>query len=411
MNTTISKRTDFADVVQGHVDLVEDWLRDFWELDIRLEPRFLRSDLRRSVRAYLEALMAPVARKNGWQLAEQAGFSNPYAFQHLLGRAKWDADAVRDDLRAYVRKHLWTPDGTLVIDETGFLKKGTKSVGVARQYSGTAGRIENSQIGVFLGFVGAKGFAFVDRELYLPKVWADDEPRCEAAGVPEEVEFATKPELARQMLERALDGGLCAPFVTADEVYGKNLKLRNFLQERKQSYVLATACNQYVGVGASQTTVEALASAFSATDWQRLCCGAGSKGERLYDWAQHPINGPQGQCALLVRRSLHDVSDLAYYLCFAPVGTPLQTLVNVAGARWSIEAGFEAAKSEVGLDEYEVRSWQGWYRHITLSLLAYAFLSVVRAAQGESAPKKGAMERAGTSSLGAFKQQRGLRSR
>jgi SRSO17 transposase len=411
MNATPSQATFSDRLLEAQFDQVEDWRIDFDQLLQRLEPRFLRSDLRGNLRAYLAALLAPLHRKNGWQLAEQAGYQTPYAVQHLLGRALWDADAVRDDLRTYVIKHLWVPDGVLVLDETGFLKKGDKSVGVARQYSGTAGRIENCQVGVFLGYGGTKGFAFLDRELYLPEVWAEDQERREAASVPEEVAFATKPELAKKMLERTFLAGVSASFVTADEVYGKDSKLRLFLEERNQPYVLAVACNQYVWAGFSQMRVDALASVLAPRAWQRLSCGAGSKGDRLYDWAVQAINGPptpDWQRWVLVRRSISDPSELAYYLCFAPAGTPLATLVGVAGSRWSIEVGFEAAKGEVGLDEYEVRSWHGWYRHITLSLLAHAFLCVVRSAGLTLADKKGAMKRSDRSCLSRFKHKRGL---
>jgi SRSO17 transposase len=381
------------------------------QLFLRIEPHFLRSDLRGCLRAYLAGLLAPVERKNGWQLAQQAGYPTPYAVQHLLGRAHWDADAVRDDLRDYVKEHLCTPEGVLVLDETGFLKKGSKSVGVSRQYSGTAGRIENCQIGVFLGYVGAKGFAFLDRELYLPEDWAQDTERREAASVPKEVSFATKPELAQKMLERAFLAGISVGFVTADEVYGKSGKLRLFLEERKQPYVLAVPCNQYVWVGTCQMRVDALSQTLPQNTWQRLSCGAGSKGERFYDWALQPTNSlhaPAWQRFVLVRRSISDPSELAYYLCFAPADTPLAKLVSVAGCRWSIEVGFETAKGEVGLDDYEVRSWHGWYRHITLSLLAHAYLSVLRSSGLRPMVEKGGMQRSDSTSLREFKQKRGL---
>lgn len=411
MKTTPSLSIISERLIEAQFDQVEDWRLDFDVLLQRVEPRFLRSDLRGNLRAYLAGLLAPVDRKNGWQLAEQAGYQTPYAVQHLLGRALWDADAVRDDLRAYVLKHLGGQDGVLVLDETGFLKKGDKSVGVARQYSGTAGRIENCQVGVFLGYVSARGFAFLDRELYLPEVWAEDKERRETASVPEDVGFATKPELAKKMLERTFLAGVSVSFVTADETYGKDSKLRLFLEERKQPYVLAVACNQYVWVDYSQRRVDALAQAWPPTAWQRLSCGAGRKGERLYDWGVQTINSPYGtawQRFVLVRRSLSDPTERAYYLCFAPADTPLEKLVRVAGSRWSIEVGLEAAKGEVGLDEYEVRSWHGWYRHITLSLLAHAFLCVLRAAGLTPPDKKGAMDRSDSPSLSGFKQKRGL---
>jgi SRSO17 transposase len=411
MKATLSNPTVSPRLLEDYLDQVDDWRIDFDQLLIRIEPRFVRSDLRGSLRAYLTGLLAPLERKNGWQLAQQAGCQTPYALQHLLGRALWDADAVRDDLRAYVQEHLWTPEGVLVLDETGFLKKGDTSVGVSRQYSGTAGRIENCQMGVFLGYAGAKGFAFLDRELYLPEVWAEDKERCKAASVPEEVVFATKPELAGKMLERAFLAGVSVGFVTADETYGKDSKLRLFLEERKQPYVLAVPCNQYVWAGYSQRRVDALATHWPPSAWHRLSCGAGSKGERFYDWAlqrTNSLHAPAWQRLVLVRRSLSEPSELAYYLCFAPADTPLEKLVSVAGSRWSIEVGFEAAKGEVGLDEYEVRSWHGWYRHITLSLLAHAFLCVLRAAGLTPQEQKRATKRSDRSGLSGFKQKRGL---
>ena len=414
MKPTSSNTAVTGALLQVQLDQAEDWQIEFQQFWVLLEHRLVRFELRRNVIAYLAGLLSPVERKNGWQLAEQAGYLAPHAIQHILGRAKWDADLVRDDLRTYVIKHLGGTDGIAVIDETGFLKKGDKSVGVARQYSGTAGRVENCQVGVFLGYTGAKGHAFLDRELYLPAAWAEDKDRREAAGVPdpEKVKFATKPQLAKKMLERAFAAGVSFAFVTADEVYGKDSKLRTFLEERPQPYVLAVACNQHVWTDFCQTRVDAVAAGLPEPAWRRLSCGEGSKGERLYDWALQEINGsqePEWQRFVLVRRSISDPSDLAYYLCFAPAGTALERLVSVAGCRWSIEVGFEAAKGEVGLDEYEVRSWHGWYRHVTLSLLAHAFLCVLKAKGLTPAEKKGAVKRpANMSSLNAFKQKRGL---
>jgi SRSO17 transposase len=341
----------------------------------------------------VRGLLCPVERKNGWQLAEQAGDATPDGMQHLLARADWDADQVRDDLRAYVIEHLGDARAVLVVDETGFLKKGTKSVGVQRQYSGTAGRIENCQIGVFLAYASAKGRTFLDRELYLPQEWAADRERRHVAGVPEAVEFRTKPQLARAMLERALAAGVPAAWVTGDEVYGGDRRLRVWLEERQVPHVLAIKSSEPLWTRTTwrQVAAKTLAAGIPDAEWERLSAGEGAKGPRVYDWARVPIRAlPEAgwDYWLLVRRSLTDPTDLAYYVCFCPADTPLGELVRVAGTRWAIEEGFESAKGEVGLDHYEVRRWPGWYRHITLALLAHAYLTVTRAAAAEKGEHK-----------------------
>jgi SRSO17 transposase len=278
----------------------------------------------------------------------------------------------------------------LVLDETGFLKKGTKSAGVARQYTGTAGRIENAQVGVFLAYTSRHGTAFIDRELYLPEEWTDDPQRCRAAGVPEGVAFATKPGLTKVMLARAFAAGVPAAWVTGDEVYGSDGGLRRWLEEQRRPYVLAVRANQYVWLGFRQATVATLAKGLLKRAWHTITIAAGSKGPRRYAWAWVPINhdlGPQWQRWLLVRRSLDDPDDLAYYIAAGPRRTTLTRLAKTAGARWSIEGAYESAKQEVGLADYEVRSWTGWYRHVTLSLLAQAVLAAVRK-PAEGPPKK-----------------------
>jgi SRSO17 transposase len=361
-----------------------DWTAELDRVWRRLWPRFARAEMRRRSRRYLVGLLSRVARKNGWQLAEAIGEPTPYGVQEFLNRAVWDADAVRDDLRAYVVEHLGDPDAVLVIDETGFLKKGTKSVGVQRQYSGTAGRIENCQIGVFLAYASAAGHAFLDRDLYLPARWTDDPARCQAAGVPAGVGFRTKPQLAQAMLDRALVAGVPAGWVTGDEGYGGNRRLRDWLAEQGLPYVLAVKRTEPLGAataqGSARVTAETLSAALPAAAWVRLSAGAGAKGPRWYDWARVALPAAATRGAwLLVRRSLTDPTDLAYYVCAGPASTPLATLVRVAGTRWAIEECLEEAKGEVGLDEYEVRRWDGWYRHVTLSLLAHAVLAVTRA--------------------------------
>jgi SRSO17 transposase len=378
------------------VAAVEGWAADLAALHARFGARFGRAEPRQRARGYVEGLLSPVERKNGWQLAEQAGEATPYGTQRLLAGARWDADAVRDDLRAYVVEHLGDPAGVLVVDETGFLKKGTKSVGVQRQYSGTAGRIENCQIGVFLAYATPQGRTFLDRELYLPKEWAHDPARRTEAGVPEVVGVRTKPELARAMLERALAAGVPAGWVTGDEVYGRDRRLRRWLEERDQPFVLAVAANEAVACrladGWWEGPAASLAAGIRPAGWTRLSAGDGSKGPRVYDWARvrlARLDEPGRGHWLLVRRSLADPMAVAYYIAFAPADTPLEALVRVAGTRWAIEESIEIAKGEVGLDHYEVRRWDGWYRHITLALLAQAFLTVVRARATADGPEKG----------------------
>jgi SRSO17 transposase len=359
---------------------------EFDALFARIAPAFYRPEVRHRAHSYLAGLLAPVQRRNAWQLAEQLGELTPDGIQRLLNAARWDAHQVRDDLRAYLVEHLGDPTAVLVLDETGFLKKGEKSVGVQRQYSGTAGRVENCQIGVFLAYASPKGRTFLDRELYLPKEWCQDPERRREAGVPEEVAFATKPQLAQRMLSRARDAGVPAAWVTGDTVYGKDRRLRIWLEEQEQPFVLEVPCNEPLWAaterGPAQVRADQLAAQVPLERWERLSAGAGAKGPRLYDWARVPLcrlDWPGFEHGLLVRRSIADPEVLAYYVVFAPEGTTLAQLVRVAGSRWAIEECLESAKNEVGLDQYEVRRWEAWYRYITLSLLAHAYLTVLRA--------------------------------
>ena len=372
------------------------------------------------MRTYLRVLLSPVERKNGWQVAEEAGEATPYGMQHLLDRARWDPDGVRDELRAYVSETLGDGAAVLVIDETGFLKKGTKSVGVQRQYSGTAGRVENCQVGVFLSYASTKGACLLDRELYLPKSWTQDPERCREAQVPAEVGFATKPELAARMVWRTLDAGVPVAWVTGDTVYGSNPKLRAGLEARGQAYGLGVCCQEWVEVSGQRVRVDRLAKGLSASEWQCLSAGAGAKGPRLYDWAGVPLSSPAPagwQRWLVVRRSLQNTArqdKLAYFLVFAQAGTTVEEMVQAIGSRWTVEQCFEVGKGEVGLADYEVRSWHGWYRHVTLALLAQAFLTVMRVqSQGEQEKKRlsrlaSPAPNTPTSSLSQFKRQRGL---
>jgi SRSO17 transposase len=382
-----------ANEAAADIEEVQAWAAGLEALHARIAGRFARAEPRRRALAYLRGLLGNVGRKNGWQLAEHAGEATPDGMQRLLATADWNPDLVRDDLRAYVVEHLGDPGAVLVVDETGFLKKGTISVGVQRQYSGTAGKVDNCQVGVFLAYASAKGRAFIDRELYLPERWTEDPERCKAARVPEEIGFGTKPELAQLMLERALDAGVPAAWVTADEVYGGSPTLRQWLEGRGVWHVLAVKCTELLAVdgpqGPVRTSTEQLAAAVPAEQWIACSAGHGAKGRRLYDWARVELAVPAGPGMarwLLVRRSRRD-GELAFYACYGPAETSLLGLVRVAGTRWAVEEGFQQAKTEVGLDHYEVRRWPGWYRHVTLALLAYAFLVVTRttAATGDGA--------------------------
>lgn len=394
------------------VDTVRSWTTAFGEVERRLGPYFARVEARHRAVAYLHGLLSPVERKNSWQLAEIVGDPTPYGFQHLLGRADWNADAVRDELQHYVSDHLVDQDAVVVIDETGFLKKGRRSAGVARQYTGTAGRIENAQVGVFLTYASRLGHTLVDRELYLPKQWTDDPTRCTHAGIPAARAFATKPALARQMLARVFATALPVQWVTGDSIYGDDRRLRLWLEAQDRAYVLAVSGKDYVWIGWRQHRVKTLLAHLPTTGWERLSAGHGAKGPRLYDWRCFPIGTalqePERRW-VLVRRSIDDPTDLTAYVVFAPVGTTVATLVRVAGTRWTIESDFETAKGEVGLDQYEVRSWTGWYRHITLAMWAHATLTVMRAAANAvELPKRGRSLPAQGSSLTTFKARRGL---
>lgn len=361
---------------------VRGWSKRFGELANRVGPCFARHDLRSQATGYLRGLLGPVERKNSWQLSEHLGREKPYGIQRLLGRASWEADDVRDELLRYAAEHLVGPrdPGVLIVDETGFLKKGDKSVGVQRQYSGTAGRIENCQIGVFLALSTSRGRALVDRALYLPESWCSDASRCREAGVPEDTTFATKPQLAMRMLGRAFDAGLQPDFVLADEVYGNDSKFRRFLENRGQPFVVAVKCGQHLWAGFTQRRVDDIATEVPSKLWFRMSVGDGAKGPRLYDWAAARYGAPTERGLirwLLIRRNIQ-TQEQAYYLCAAPRKATARDLAIAAGRRWAIEVCFETAKQETGLDEYEVRSWDGWHRHITLSMLAMAFLTVVR---------------------------------
>ncbi|MBV8739051.1 MAG: IS701 family transposase [Alphaproteobacteria bacterium] len=353
------------------------WARGLDALMERIGGRFGRVEPRRRALAYLRGLLSTTERKNGWQLAEVAGDRTPDGVQDFLSRVHWDADAVRDDLRAYVIEHLGDGQAVLVLDETGFLKKGDKSCGVQRQYSGTAGRIENCQIGVFLGYASRHGQALIDRALYLPERWTGDAPRRAAAGVPQEIAFATKLQLGRVLLARAFAAEVPCTWVVADSVYGADHGLRRFIESQGRGYVMAVTSAQQLALKPVEDWLEDV----PARAWRRLSAGDRGTGPRLYYWAYLPYRAPVApgwQKGLLIRRKIKKPEDFTFYLTLAPAATTLAEQVRVAGMCWTVERCFETAKGEVGLDQYEVRSWTGWHRHITLAMLAHAYLVVLR---------------------------------
>jgi SRSO17 transposase len=376
---------DGAVAAEASVDLAR-WPEIFDELMGRIAGRFGRVEPRRRARAFVLGLLSGLPRKNCWSIAEYAGDPTPGGMQHLLGRARWDADAVRDDLRDYLTERLGDPGAVLVVDETGDVKKGTATAGVQRQYTGTAGRTENAQVAVYLAYVAPAGHALIDRELYLPRSWVAGPGRCRVAGIPEETAFATKPALARRMLARTLDARVPAGWVAGDEVYGADPGLRADLEKRETGYVLAVACRHKFSIGLRTFRADELARHLPRPAWQRYSAGAGAKGHRYYDWAWVTTDpGQPGHRWLLIRRNRH-TRELAFYRCYAPRHVPLATLVKVAGLRWPVEENFQASKGLAGLDEHQVRTWTSWHRWVTLAMVALAFLTVTAATEHATRP-------------------------
>jgi SRSO17 transposase len=369
--------------------------------------RFVRSEPRTRVGDYVRGLLAGLERKNGWTMSEHAGAVSPDGMQRLLRSADWDVDGVRDDVRSYVLDGLGGPGpgpgtgdagvGVFIADDTGFIKKGRRSAGVQRQYTGTSGKIDNCQLGVFLAYACPRGHALIDRELYLPAVWTEDPDRCTAAGIPAETEFATKPELVVRMLERVEDAGRLSGWFTADEAFGQNPGLRDWLADHRVPYVLATRNDDLLVCPDGHREQAKVLATLAGIDgdgridpaaWERRSLGYGAHGERVYDWtavALDPTGLPDGWGHwLLVRQQVEPsegktVVERAYYRCAGPAATPLRELIRVAGTRWAIEECFQTAKNEAGLDHYQVRTWRAWYAHITLAMLAAGWLAVTRA--------------------------------
>ena len=388
-----------------------------WEMDSaylelmrRISQVFASEAGFRTAKKYMLGLLSPIERKNGWQMAEAVGETTPYALQQFLYRGQFSAQNLRDCLRDYVNDKLGDEEGILVVDETGFLKQGKMSCGVKRQYSGTAGRIENCQIGVFLTYASEKGHAPMDRRLYIPEDWFADPQRCRKAGIPETVTFQTKPQMALEMIQEATRAGVTYRWVTGDCVYGDYRTIRLWLEEHRKSYVLCVSGKEYIQIGWKRVSVSSVLKGIDETGWFEASCGDGSKGARLYDW--HAIEtgfmSAEGwKRYLLVRRSKTDPNELRAYACFAPEHITVEKLIQIAGTRWTVERCFAESKSEVGLDQYEVRSHSGWYKHITFACLALALLTVLSCCSLDKMSIQ--QHKPSTSSLDGFKRGRGLR--
>jgi SRSO17 transposase len=372
-------------------DALELWASSLREVKRRIRPLFTQERVAVSAGLFLDGLLGPERRKTGWMRAEAAGDPGPWRQQAILGRGRWEADALRDLVRDYALEALADQDAVLVLDETGFLKQGKGSCGVARQYTGSAGKITNCQIGVFAAYASRHGHTFIDRALYLPKAWTDDPARLAAAHVPPGTPFATKPRLALAMIERAIAAGMPFAWVAADSVYGVG-EVEMALRRASKGYVLGVNAtqpfNSWIGKPPVAGTAEAIAHALDPAAWRRLSAGAGTKGPRLYDWAYLELADLDAAeyddrraglwtRGLLIRRSLGD-GECAYFTTWCPAGTSVETLVSVEGHRWAIEDAFETAKTELGLDHNETRSWHGWHRHVSLVMLAFAMLAVIR---------------------------------
>jgi len=356
----------------------------------RIAPRFARYEPLRHAGELMAGLVSGLDRKNCWTIAEHRGAATPDGLQHLLSRAKWDADQIRDDLRDYVVEAFGDPGAILVVDETGDVKKGAATVGVQRQYSGTAGRIENSQVAVYLTYAAPRGHAFIDRALYLPKSWTDDPTRCAEAGIPvTAMRFATKPAMAVALIDRAVAAEVPASWVAGDEVYGADPKLRTAIRGHGLGYVLAIAANRRVPTHAGPIRVDALPALIPAHAWQTHSAGDGAHGPRLYSWAWFRLlaedDTDTGIHHLLIRRN-DATGELAYLRCYSPRPAPLRTLVSVAGQRWRIEESFQTAKGLAGIDQHQVRRWASWHRWTTLAMLAHAFLAVATAIERDTTP-------------------------
>jgi SRSO17 transposase len=384
------KTSEYAAVTAAHSVDPDQWQSEFSAVLDRIAPRFARYEPLRHAGELMAGMVSGLDRKNCWTIAEHRGDTTPDGLQHLLARASWDAEEVRDDLRDYVIDAFGDPGAVLVVDETGDVKKGTATVGVQRQYSGTAGRIENSQVAVYLTYAAPRGHALIDRALYLPRSWAEDPDRCDSAGIPSDRRsFATKPTLAAELIDRAVAAEVPAAWVAGDEVYGADPRLRAAIRGHQLGYVMAIAANRRVPTHAGPLRVDALPALLPQHAWQKHSAGVGAHGPRLYSWAWFRLlaedDTTTGVHHLLIRRN-DTTGELAYLRCYSPTPVPLRILVAVAGQRWRIEESFQAAKGLVGLDQHQVRRWKSWYRWTTLAMLAHAFLAVATATERDTQP-------------------------
>ena len=380
-------------MVSGSVEAtLELWASALRNVKARIRPLYSQERVAASAGQFLDGLLGSEPRKTGWMRAEAAGDPGPWRQQAIVGRGHWDADALRDIVREYALETLSDPDAVLVIDETGFLKQGKASCGVARQYTGSAGKITNCQIGVFTAYVSRHGHAFIDRALYLPREWTDDPKRLKGSHVPDGIGFATKPQMARKMIARAIAAKVPFSFVAADTVYGTG-DIVNLLRKAGKGYVLGVAANHVFNTWGKKQfvrgTAEEIAQSLSKSAWRRMSSGEGTKGPRLHDWAyleladleageySDTLTGPWTR-GLLIRRSIADPAELAFFSTWCPKATPMAKLVAIEGHRWAIEDSFETAKNEFGLDHNETRSWHGWHRHVSLVMLAFAMMAIIR---------------------------------
>lgn len=354
--------------------------KEIQELKSRMQKCYYSKSGVNEAEKYIKGLLSRAERKNGWQMSEILGESTPYRMQQFICRGRWSADKLRDVLQEYVKEKLQDESAVLVTDETGFLKQGKMSAGVQRQYSGTAGRIENCQIGVFINYAANDKFCCIDRELYIPKQWTDDKKRCRKAGIPEEYQFRTKTEMALEMIKRAYENGIPFAWVTGDSVYGADSRIQKYLEEKDKKYMFAVSGKEYVWIGFRQYSVKEIKEQLDDGKWVRISTGNGTKGEKVFEWQYTEVNcGIENHRKYLIfRRSLTDNSRIRGYIAYGSCETRIEEFVKTAGIRWTIEMNFAEMKGETGLDQYEVRSYDGWHKHITLSCLAHAFLTVLR---------------------------------
>lgn len=354
--------------------------KEMEELKIRIQECYYSKCGVSEAEKYIKGLLSRAERKNGWQMAEVLGESTPYKIQQFICRGRWSADELREVLQEYVKEKFQDASAVLVIDETGFLKQGKMSAGVQRQYSGTAGRIENCQIGVFMNYAVNGKFCCIDRKLYIPRQWIEDKSRCEKAGIPDEYKFRTKTQMALEMIKHAYENNMMFEWVAGDSVYGADRNIQNYLEEKDKKYMFAVSGKEYVWIGFRQYSVKEIREQLDENNWTRISTGNGTKGEKIFEWQSIAVNCADNSHRkyLIFRRSLSDKQEIRGFIAYGTCETRIEEFVKTAGIRWTIEMNFAEMKGETGLDQYEVRSYDGWHKHITLSCIAHAFLTVLR---------------------------------